>query len=133
MGILIYGRPKETGIKYFLSSKIGTMMAPDNAIDEDMDEQPIQDLALNVDNVFQADDCDAYDSNVDEAPMAQTMFMANLSSADPVYDEVGPSYDSDVLSERYMTVIIMKNTRCTTMYNQTMLLTHMPIIRVIVI
>ncbi|GKC12742.1 hypothetical protein Tco_1009524, partial [Tanacetum coccineum] len=63
----------------------------DNAINEDADEQPIQDLALNVDNVFQADDCDAFDSDVDEAPMAQTMFMANLSSADPVYDEAGPS------------------------------------------
>ncbi|GJV78216.1 hypothetical protein Tco_1509800, partial [Tanacetum coccineum] len=25
--------------------------------------------------------------------------MANLSSADPVYDEAGPSYDLDVLSE----------------------------------
>ncbi|GJR49414.1 hypothetical protein Tco_1399935 [Tanacetum coccineum] len=46
-----------------------------------------------------ADDCDAYDSDVDEAPTAQTMFMANLSSADPVRDEAGPSYDSDVLSE----------------------------------
>ncbi|GJT68614.1 retrovirus-related pol polyprotein from transposon TNT 1-94 [Tanacetum coccineum] len=68
----------------------------DNAIDEDMDEQPVQDLALNVDNVFQAD---AFDSDVDEAPMAQTMFMTNLSSADPVYDEAGPSYDSDILSE----------------------------------
>ncbi|GJS57793.1 hypothetical protein Tco_0652577 [Tanacetum coccineum] len=64
-----------------------------------VDEQPVQDLALNVDNVFQADDCDAFDSDVDEAPMAQTMFMANLSSADPVYDEAGPSYDSDILSE----------------------------------
>ncbi|GJW56332.1 retrovirus-related pol polyprotein from transposon TNT 1-94 [Tanacetum coccineum] len=71
----------------------------DTAIDEDVDEQPVQDLALNVDNVFQADDCDAYDSDVDEAPTAQTLFMANLSSADPVYDEAGPSYDSDVLSE----------------------------------
>ncbi|GJR84225.1 retrovirus-related pol polyprotein from transposon TNT 1-94 [Tanacetum coccineum] len=46
----------------------------DNAIDEDVDEQPVQDLALNVDNVFQADDY-------------------------LVYDEAGPSYDSDVLSE----------------------------------
>ncbi|GJT67059.1 retrovirus-related pol polyprotein from transposon TNT 1-94 [Tanacetum coccineum] len=46
-----------------------------------------------------ADDCDAFDSNVDEAPMAQTMFMANLSSVYPVYDKVGPSYDSDILSE----------------------------------
>ncbi|GJR15814.1 putative reverse transcriptase domain-containing protein [Tanacetum coccineum] len=46
-----------------------------------------------------ADQCDAFDSDVDEAPTAQTMFMANLSSADLVYDEAGPSYDSDTLSE----------------------------------
>ncbi|GJU48001.1 hypothetical protein Tco_1217556 [Tanacetum coccineum] len=46
----------------------------DNAVDEDVDEQPIQDLALNVDNVFQADDY-------------------------LVYDESGLSYDSDILSE----------------------------------
>nr|GEX96673.1 hypothetical protein [Tanacetum cinerariifolium] len=71
----------------------------DNTVDEDVNEQPVQDLALNVDNVFQADDCDVFDSDVDEAPNAQTMFMANLSSADPVYDEAGPSYDSDFLSE----------------------------------
>ncbi|GKC72670.1 integrase, catalytic region, zinc finger, CCHC-type containing protein [Tanacetum coccineum] len=71
----------------------------DNAVDEDVDEQPVQDLALNVDNVFQADDCDAFDSDVDEAPTAQTMFMENLSSADHVYDEASPSYDSDILSE----------------------------------
>nr|GEW66820.1 hypothetical protein [Tanacetum cinerariifolium] len=44
-----------------------------NDIDEDVDEQP--------------------------APTAQTMFMANLSSAYHVYNEVGPSYDSDILSE----------------------------------
>ncbi|GJY22007.1 retrovirus-related pol polyprotein from transposon TNT 1-94, partial [Tanacetum coccineum] len=71
----------------------------DNAINEDVDEQPVQDLALNVDNVFQADNCDAFNSDVDEAPTAQTMFMANLSSTYPVYDEAGPSYDSDILSE----------------------------------
>ncbi|GKB48757.1 hypothetical protein Tco_0899510, partial [Tanacetum coccineum] len=38
----------------------------DNAVDEDVDEQPVQDLALTVDNVFQDDDCDAFVSNVDE-------------------------------------------------------------------
>ncbi|GKB05515.1 hypothetical protein Tco_0833710, partial [Tanacetum coccineum] len=42
----------------------------DNAIDEDMNEQPVQDLVLNVDNMFQADDCNAFDSDVDEAPTA---------------------------------------------------------------
>nr|GFC03342.1 integrase, catalytic region, zinc finger, CCHC-type, peptidase aspartic, catalytic [Tanacetum cinerariifolium] len=71
----------------------------DNTIDEDVDEQHVQDLSLNVDNVFLADDCDTCDSDVDEAPTAQTMFMANLSSTDPVYDEAGPSYDSDILSD----------------------------------
>nr|GEZ56874.1 integrase, catalytic region, zinc finger, CCHC-type, peptidase aspartic, catalytic [Tanacetum cinerariifolium] len=70
-----------------------------NVVDEDVDEQPVQDLALNADNVFQADDCDAFNSDVDEAPTAQTMFMANLSFADPVYDKAGLSYDSKVLSE----------------------------------
>ncbi|GJW75241.1 hypothetical protein Tco_0134611 [Tanacetum coccineum] len=59
-------------------------------------------LALNVDHVFQADQCDAFDSDVDEDPTAQTMFMANLSSADLIYDDAGPSYDSDILSENHV-------------------------------
>nr|GEW33988.1 hypothetical protein [Tanacetum cinerariifolium] len=59
----------------------------------------VVDLALNVDNMFQADDYDAFHSDVDEALMAQTMFMSNLSFADPVNDEVGPSHNSDILSE----------------------------------
>nr|GFC52982.1 hypothetical protein [Tanacetum cinerariifolium] len=41
----------------------------------------------------------AFSCSVDEDPTAQTMFMANLSSADPITDEAGPSYDSDILSE----------------------------------
>ncbi|GJS49421.1 hypothetical protein Tco_0599542 [Tanacetum coccineum] len=38
----------------------------------------------------------AFDSDVDEAPTAQTMFMVNISSKDPIYDEARPSYDSDI-------------------------------------
>nr|GEV80461.1 hypothetical protein [Tanacetum cinerariifolium] len=49
--------------------------------------------------LFLVDDCDAFNSDVDEAPTTQTMFKANLSSVDPVYDEDGQSYDSDILSE----------------------------------
>nr|GEX57651.1 putative ribonuclease H-like domain-containing protein [Tanacetum cinerariifolium] len=56
-------------------------------------------LLFLADNVFQADDCDAFDSDVDEAPTAQTMFMANLSSTDPVTDKAEPSYDLDILFE----------------------------------
>nr|GFB86023.1 retrovirus-related Pol polyprotein from transposon TNT 1-94 [Tanacetum cinerariifolium] len=77
---------------------MGTVRELNNTIDDDVDEQPVQDLALNVDNVFQAEDCDAFDSDVDEAPTEQTMFMANMSSAYPVTDEA-PSYDSDILSD----------------------------------
>ncbi|GJS98712.1 hypothetical protein Tco_0819882 [Tanacetum coccineum] len=46
-----------------------------------------------------ADNCDAFDFDVDEAPTAYTMFMANLSSVDHVYDEADPSYDTNILSE----------------------------------
>nr|GFA89722.1 hypothetical protein [Tanacetum cinerariifolium] len=35
----------------------------DNVVDEDVDEPIVQDLALNVDNVFLADECDVFDSN----------------------------------------------------------------------
>ncbi|GJT83204.1 copia protein [Tanacetum coccineum] len=58
-------------------------------------DDDVDDLALNVDHVFEADQCDAFDSDVDEAPTTQTMFMANLSSEDPIYDEAGTSYDSN--------------------------------------
>ncbi|GJR74493.1 hypothetical protein Tco_0086858 [Tanacetum coccineum] len=57
-------------IKFYNCNGIGH----DNAVDEDVDEPPVQDLALNVDNVFQADDY-------------------------PVYDKASSSYDSDILSE----------------------------------
>ncbi|GJY14644.1 retrovirus-related pol polyprotein from transposon TNT 1-94 [Tanacetum coccineum] len=70
-------------------------------VDDDVDDSPENDLALNVDHVFEADECDAFDSDVefdsdvDEGPTSQTMFMANLTSEDPIYDEAGPSYDSN--------------------------------------
>ncbi|GJS11659.1 retrovirus-related pol polyprotein from transposon TNT 1-94 [Tanacetum coccineum] len=59
----------------------------DNAFDEDVDEQPVQDLALNVDNVFQADDY-------------------------LVYDEASLSYDSDVLSEVVQIVLWYLDSGC---------------------
>ncbi|GKD86726.1 hypothetical protein Tco_1357880, partial [Tanacetum coccineum] len=58
-------------------------------------DKDVDDLVLNVDHVFETDQCDAFDSDVDEAPTTHTMFMVNLSSEDPIYDESGPSYDSN--------------------------------------
>ncbi|GJW91623.1 hypothetical protein Tco_0169176 [Tanacetum coccineum] len=55
--------------------------------DDDVDDPPEQDLALNVDHVFEADQLDAFDSDVDEAPTTHTMFMANLTSEDPIFNK----------------------------------------------
>nr|GEV69519.1 copia protein [Tanacetum cinerariifolium] len=90
---------QENGVALDAEQLLFLVGGQDTAFDDDVDEQPVQDLALNVDNVFQADDYDAFDFDVDEAPTTQTMFMANLSSADPVTDEAGPSYDLGILSE----------------------------------
>ncbi|GJX21898.1 hypothetical protein Tco_0226343 [Tanacetum coccineum] len=62
---------------------------------DDVDNVPENDLALNMDHVFEAVECDAFDSDVDEGPTTQTMFMVNLTSEDPIYDEAEPSYDSN--------------------------------------
>ncbi|GKF05238.1 retrovirus-related pol polyprotein from transposon TNT 1-94, partial [Tanacetum coccineum] len=87
-------QPKRLQNSKYFKDKMLLMQAQENgmALDEEQ-------LLFIADNVFQADDCDAFDYDVDEASTAQTKFMANLSSTDPVYDEVGPSYDSNILSE----------------------------------
>ncbi|GJX50619.1 hypothetical protein Tco_0277464 [Tanacetum coccineum] len=82
-------QPKHPQNSKYFKDKMLLMQAQENGVA--LDEEQLLFIA--------ADDCDAFDSDVDEAPTAQTMFMANLSSVDPVYDEAGPSYDSDILSE----------------------------------
>ncbi|GJR01969.1 retrovirus-related pol polyprotein from transposon TNT 1-94 [Tanacetum coccineum] len=69
-----------------------------NTFDTDVDNQPIQDLALNEDNIFQADECDAFDSDVNDEPTAQSIFMANLSSVRSANPQAGPS-NASILSE----------------------------------
>nr|GEV00144.1 hypothetical protein [Tanacetum cinerariifolium] len=74
---------------------------PERVSYSEEDNEQLLFLADGQDNTFDddANDCDAFDSDLDEAPTTQTRFMANLSSADPVTDEAEPSYDSDILSE----------------------------------
>ncbi|GJU05538.1 retrovirus-related pol polyprotein from transposon TNT 1-94 [Tanacetum coccineum] len=45
-----------------------------NALVTNFDDD-VDDMALNVDHVFEDDQCDAFDSDVDEDPTTQTMFM----------------------------------------------------------
>ncbi|GJV06034.1 retrovirus-related pol polyprotein from transposon TNT 1-94 [Tanacetum coccineum] len=84
-----YTQPKRPQNYEYFKDKMLLMQAQENGVA--LDEEQLLFLA--------AHDCDAFNSDVDEAPTAQTMFMANLSSADPVYDEASPSYDSNILSE----------------------------------
>ncbi|GJY09641.1 retrovirus-related pol polyprotein from transposon TNT 1-94 [Tanacetum coccineum] len=50
--------------------------------------------------LFLADKCDAFYSDVDDEPTAQSIFMANLSSAGPANLQAGPS-NASTLSEVY--------------------------------
>ncbi|GJX08483.1 integrase, catalytic region, zinc finger, CCHC-type containing protein [Tanacetum coccineum] len=69
-----------------------------NTFDVDVDNQPVQDLALNEDKLFQADECEALDLDVDDKPTAQSIFMANLSSPRPANLQASPS-NASILSE----------------------------------
>nr|GEU81938.1 retrovirus-related Pol polyprotein from transposon TNT 1-94 [Tanacetum cinerariifolium] len=71
---------------YNCNDKMLLMQAQENRVV--LDEEQLLFIAGGQDNVV--------DEDVDEPP---TMFMENLSSADYVYDEADPSYDSDILSE----------------------------------
>ncbi|GKE71568.1 hypothetical protein Tco_1529640, partial [Tanacetum coccineum] len=48
---------QENGVALAEEQLLFIVGGQDIAVDEDVDEQPVQDLALNVDNVFQADNC----------------------------------------------------------------------------
>ncbi|GJV33687.1 retrovirus-related pol polyprotein from transposon TNT 1-94 [Tanacetum coccineum] len=82
-------QPKRPQNSEYFKDKLLLMQAKENGVA--LDEEQLLFVA--------ADDCDVFNSDVNKAHTAQTMFMANLSSADPVYDEAGSSYDSDILSE----------------------------------
>nr|GEY80241.1 hypothetical protein [Tanacetum cinerariifolium] len=81
-------QPKHPQNSNYFKDKMLLMQAQVNVVALDEEQ-----LLLLVDYY------DAFDYDVNEAPMAQTMFMANLSFADPVYDEADSSYDSDILFE----------------------------------
>nr|GEV11202.1 retrovirus-related Pol polyprotein from transposon TNT 1-94 [Tanacetum cinerariifolium] len=80
----------------YYKDKMLLMQAQENGVA--LDEEQLLFLAGGQDTVIDED-----------APMAKTMFMANLSSADPVYDEARPSYDSDILSEDNAVPVVHNN------------------------
>ncbi|GJV15583.1 retrovirus-related pol polyprotein from transposon TNT 1-94 [Tanacetum coccineum] len=65
--------------------------------DDDVDDPTEKDLALNVDHIFEADQCDAFDSDVDEAPNIQTMFMYMEDNEEHVVQSNVSSVRNDAL------------------------------------
>ncbi|GJS24247.1 hypothetical protein Tco_0452879 [Tanacetum coccineum] len=55
------------------------------------------------------DKCYNCNGGQDNAVDEDTIFMASLSSADPVYDKASPSYDSDILSEDNAEPVVQNN------------------------
>ncbi|GKA24373.1 retrovirus-related pol polyprotein from transposon TNT 1-94 [Tanacetum coccineum] len=60
-------QPKRPQNSNFFKDKMLLMQAQEN----DVDDQPVRDLAQNDENIFQADECDAFDSDVDDEPTTQ--------------------------------------------------------------
>ncbi|GJS54629.1 hypothetical protein Tco_0627991 [Tanacetum coccineum] len=98
-------------------------------VDDDVDDSPENDLALNVDHIFEADECDAFDSDVDEClPLHKPCSWQNLTSVDPIYDEAGAIIRLELIHLRYnimmpLVDIWMMNHECARdakrMYNTT--------------
>nr|GEY29003.1 integrase, catalytic region, zinc finger, CCHC-type, peptidase aspartic, catalytic [Tanacetum cinerariifolium] len=86
MGELRIELPKRPHNSDYFKEKMLLMKAQEHRVD--LDEEQLLFLEGGQTNTF--------DDDVDEGP---TMFMANLSSAAPIYDEVGPSYNSNTLSK----------------------------------
>ncbi|GJV61226.1 retrovirus-related pol polyprotein from transposon TNT 1-94 [Tanacetum coccineum] len=94
-GIINPGKQYPLRMVQYLDEEQSLFLAGEQVtnFDEDVDNSPENDLALNVDHVFEADECDAFDSDVDEGPITQTMFMTKSTIGDRIYDDrPWPSY-----------------------------------------
>ncbi|GJT29861.1 retrovirus-related pol polyprotein from transposon TNT 1-94 [Tanacetum coccineum] len=65
-------------------------------VDDDVDDSQEHDLTLNVDHIFEADECDAFNSDVDEGPTSKTIVLVMSNHARPV---VHDSEDTREISE----------------------------------
>nr|GEW19716.1 retrovirus-related Pol polyprotein from transposon TNT 1-94 [Tanacetum cinerariifolium] len=81
-----YTQPKRLQNSEYFKDKMLLMQAQENGVA--LDEEQLLSIAGGQDNTVDED-----------APTTHTLFMANLLSTDPVYDEADPSYDSYVLFE----------------------------------
>ncbi|GJS82389.1 retrovirus-related pol polyprotein from transposon TNT 1-94 [Tanacetum coccineum] len=79
-----YTQPKRPHNSDYFKDKMLLMQAQENGAV--LDEEEL------------ADECDAFDSDVNDEPTAQSIFMANLSLAGPTNPQAGPS-NASILSE----------------------------------
>nr|GEU31518.1 ribonuclease H-like domain-containing protein [Tanacetum cinerariifolium] len=87
-------QPKHQQNSNYFKDEMLIMQAQEN----DVDDHPVRDLALNDENNLQADECDAFDSDIHDEPTAQSIFMANLLSDGPT-NQQADSFNASILSE----------------------------------
>nr|GEW71062.1 integrase, catalytic region, zinc finger, CCHC-type, peptidase aspartic, catalytic [Tanacetum cinerariifolium] len=83
--------PKRPHNSNYFKDKMLLMQAQENGVV--LDEEQLLFIIGGQDNTFDVDEPSVQDLALN------TIFMANLSSADLIYNEAGPSYDSNTLSE----------------------------------
>ncbi|GJS28797.1 retrovirus-related pol polyprotein from transposon TNT 1-94 [Tanacetum coccineum] len=76
-------------------------------VDDDVDDSPENDLALNVDHIFEADECDAFDSDVDEVPLhrphfvgVQTTLFKEVKEMEEIFDQMNNEVDKNTVDKQ---------------------------------
>nr|GFA36302.1 uncharacterized mitochondrial protein AtMg00810-like [Tanacetum cinerariifolium] len=100
-------QPKRPQNSKYFKDKMLLMKAQENGVA--LDEEQLLFITGGQDNAVDED----------------TTFMANLSTTGPVYDEVGPSYDSDILSEDNAVPAVQSNVSSILNDAYTMILNNM--------
>ncbi|GJW28739.1 retrovirus-related pol polyprotein from transposon TNT 1-94 [Tanacetum coccineum] len=63
-------------------------------VDDDVDDSPENDLALNVDHIFEVDECDAFDSDVDEA------LFKEVKEMEEIFDQMNNEVDKNTVDKQ---------------------------------
>nr|GEV42009.1 hypothetical protein [Tanacetum cinerariifolium] len=91
-----YTQPKRQQNSDYFKDKMLLMQAQENGAV--LDEEELLFLTGEQTNNFDADECDAFNSDVDDEPTTQSILMANLSSAGPTNQQASPS-NASILSK----------------------------------
>ncbi|GJX36030.1 retrovirus-related pol polyprotein from transposon TNT 1-94 [Tanacetum coccineum] len=73
-------------------------------VDDDVDDSQENDLALNVDHIFEADECDALDSDVDEEHFVgvQKALFKEVKEMEEIFDQMNNEVDKNTVDKNVL-------------------------------